>query len=220
MEPSARDLRLLFIGDIVGDAGLDLLDEELPALRVRLRPDFVIANAENASLTGENPVGGAGMTRGDVARLRALGVDAITGGNHSWDSAEAVAALEEPEVVRPLNVTGEQPGRGALVVARDGARLGVVSLVSATAMEHVEPPFEALARQLERWSGDAVDLVLVDFHTADARSRSRAWASRAEPEAAVRRGARGPAPVRYALARPRSADAASLIGGRHPVARP
>lgn len=164
MEPSARDLRLLFIGDIVGDAGLDLLDEELPALRVRLRPDFVIANAENASLTGENPVGGAGMTRGDVARLRALGVDAITGGNHSWDSAEAVAALEEPEVVRPLNVTGEQPGRGALVVARDGARLGVVSLVSATAMEHVEPPFEALARQLERWSGDAVDLVLVDFH--------------------------------------------------------
>jgi metallophosphoesterase (TIGR00282 family) len=164
MDTPDRDLRLLFIGDIVGGAGLDLLEAELPALRARLRPDFVVANAENASLTGENAVGGAGMTREDVARLRVLGVDAITGGNHSWDSAEAVAALQEPEVVRPLNVTGGQPGRGALVIARGGVRLGVVSLASATAMPHVEPPYEALTAQLEQWGDDAVDLLIVDFH--------------------------------------------------------
>ena len=164
MNPADRDLHLLFIGDIVGGAGLALLEEELPALRARLRPDFIVANAENASLTGENPVDGAGMTRADVARLRALGVDAVTGGNHSLDSAEAVAALQEPEAVRPLNAGAERPGRGALVVARGGARLGVVSLASATAMPHVQPPYEALTRQLERWGDDAVDLVMVDFH--------------------------------------------------------
>jgi hypothetical protein len=162
--PTDRDARLLFIGDIVGDAGLDLLAEILPDLQRRLHPDFVVANAENASLTGENPVAGAGMTRHDVERLRALGVDAITGGNHSWDSAETVAALTEPEVARPLNVVGEAPGRGAVVVQRAGIRLGVVSLLSATAMPGVGPPFEALMRLLERWKEDPVDLVLVDFH--------------------------------------------------------
>lgn len=162
--PVERDVHLLFIGDIVGDAGLDLLAEMLPDLRRRLRPDFVIANAENASLTGENPVAGAGMTRRDVERLRALGVDAITGGNHSWDSAEAVAALIEPEVARPLNVAKEAAGRGAVVVERAGIRLGVVSLLSATAMPGVSPPFGALVQLLEHWSEDPLDLVLVDFH--------------------------------------------------------
>jgi len=162
--PAERDIHLLLIGDIVGDAGLDLLDAVLPGLRQRLRPDFVVANSENASLTGENAVAGAGMTRRDVERLRALGVDAITGGNHSWDSAEAVAALAEPEVARPLNVAGDAPGRGAVVVARETLRLGVISLVSATAMPGVRVPYEALMQQLGRWREERIDLVLVDFH--------------------------------------------------------
>lgn len=159
-----RDIHLLFIGDIVGDAGLELLEGVLPDLRRRYRPDFVVANAENASLTGTNPVGGAGMTRADVDRLRRAGIDVITGGNHSWDSAEAVAALSEAEVVRPLNVAEGLPGRGALTVERGGVRLGVVNLISATALPQVTPPFEALLRQLARWDAGDVDLVLVDFH--------------------------------------------------------
>jgi len=161
----APNTRLLFVGDIVGEAGMALLEAELPDLRRRLRPDFVVVNGENASLSGENPVDGAGMTPGDVRRLRALGVDAITGGNHSWDGDDAVAALAEPEVLRPLNVTGDLPGRGALVVARAGVRLGVVNLASPTALPHVEPPYEALEAQLQAWRRvGAVDLVLVDLH--------------------------------------------------------
>lgn len=159
------DAHLLFVGDIVGDAGLALLEAELPRLRRLLRPDFVVANGENASLTGENPLVGAGMTVADVARLRALGVDAITGGNHSWDSDEAIAVLAEPEVLRPLNVADDRVGRGALVVERKGVRLGVVNLASATALPHVTPPFEALQAQLDAWRHSAhVDLVLVDIH--------------------------------------------------------
>lgn len=132
--PGGPEAHLLFIGDIVGEAGLALLEAELPSLQRRLRADFVVANGENASLTGESPVEGIGMTVRDVGRLRTLGVDAITGGNHSWDGDEAIAALAEPEVLRPLNLAGERPGRGALVVERRGVRLGVVNLASATVL--------------------------------------------------------------------------------------
>ena len=162
--PADRDIHLLFIGDVVGDAGLDLLASALPGLRQQLHPDFVVVNAENASLTGENAVAGAGMTSRDVERLRAIGVDAITGGNHSWDSAEAARALEAHEVARPLNVDPGASGRGAVVAVRRGVRLGVVSLISATALPGVRPPYDALVEQLERWQTDPVDIVIVDFH--------------------------------------------------------
>lgn len=154
---------ILFIGDIVGDAALDYLETALPALRRIHRPDVVIANAENASVTGPNPVVGCGLAPEALQRLLALGVDLITGGNHSWDGPRAEEVHRCERVLRPLNYGRHAPGRGAATLQRENRTLGVVNLASRTALPYVDQPYDALERQLEAW-GDEVDAVLVDFH--------------------------------------------------------
>lgn len=163
-QPEVR--RILFIGDVVGEAGLALLEAELPALIARTQADFVVVNGENAALAGPNPVHGAGMVPRDVERLLALGVDAITGGNHSWDGPHGESVHAHPRLLRPLNVGRAAPGCGALVLEKGGTRLGVVNLASRTALAHVDMPYDALVAQLEAWNarGGEPDLVLVDFH--------------------------------------------------------
>lgn len=156
---------ILFVGDVVGTAGLELLAAELPRLRKVFDPTFLVVNAENIAITGPNPNTGCGMMPSDVERLLELGVDLITGGNHSWDGPHATEVLEHPRVLRPLNYGCQAPGRGAAIVTRGGLTLGVVNLVSRTALPNVDQPRDALERQLSRWDAEgAVDLVLVDFH--------------------------------------------------------
>lgn len=154
---------LLFIGDIVGEAGLAFLERQLPRLRQRYEPTFIVANAENLALTGTNPVVGCGMTPDSVARLFALDIDLVTGGNHSWDGPEMAEVLADPRVLRPLNYSPRAPGRGVGVVHRDGVTLGVVNLASRTALAYADQPYDVLEPLLERWQGE-VDAVLVDFH--------------------------------------------------------
>lgn len=155
--------RILFVGDVVGEPGLAFLEAELPRLRARHRPDFVIVNGENMAITGVNPVAGCGLSAEGVARLLALEVDVVTGGNHSWDGPQHGEALDFEQVLRPLNAGHAAPGRGATVVEKSGVRLGVVNLASRTALPFVDHPYDVLEQQLARWRGE-VDAVLVDFH--------------------------------------------------------
>lgn len=156
---------LLFIGDIVGEAGLAFLEARLPGLLEQRRPDFVVANAENLHLE-PHPNGPCGMTQAELARLFALGVQLVTGGNHSWDGPEGVSVHADPRVLCPLNRGSGWPGRGAGVVASPGGfRLGVVNLAGRSALPDVNDPFMALAAQLDAWDRlGAVDAVLVDHH--------------------------------------------------------
>ncbi len=165
-DPSAPPTaRILFIGDVVGEAGMAHLEAVLPGLRDAHEPDFVVVNGENAALAGPNPIHGAGMTPRDAERLFALGVDVVTGGNHSWDGPHVDAVHAYPRVLRPLNVGPAAPGRGAVVVEGRRSRLGVVNLASRTALPRVDQPYDVLRRQLATWAADgAPDLVLVDFH--------------------------------------------------------
>ncbi|HEX7003515.1 MAG TPA: TIGR00282 family metallophosphoesterase [Trueperaceae bacterium] len=156
-------MKILFIGDIVGASGLEFLEEHLPHLRARYAPDFIVANAENLSITGTNPVSGCGMASEDINRLFGTGVDLVTGGNHSWDGPAAEAVHCDPRVLRPLNYGPRAPGRGAAVLEKNGSRLGVVNLASRTALAYVDQPHDVLERQLDDWNGDT-DAVLVDFH--------------------------------------------------------
>ena len=160
-------MRIIFIGDIVGDvgpeSGMALLERELPVLRARLRPDFVVANAENVALTGPSPVGGCGLTPAAVDRLWALGVDVVTGGNHSWDGPHAEEVHASPHVLRPHNYGRRAAGEGAVIAEREGLRLGVVNLASRTALPFVDQPHDVLEDQLRTW-GDEPDAVLVDLH--------------------------------------------------------
>ncbi|MCC6613431.1 MAG: YmdB family metallophosphoesterase [Anaerolineae bacterium] len=155
---------LLFVGDIVGEAGLAYLEERLPRLRAEHQPDFVIANAENMEITRHpGSMGHCGLSPQGVARLFALGVDAITGGNHSWDGPYFQTVYDDPRVIRPLNYSTAAPGQGALVLEKDGLRLGVINVASRTALRWADEPLAAFDAQVAAW-GTSVDRVLVDFH--------------------------------------------------------
>jgi metallophosphoesterase (TIGR00282 family) len=161
----ARDerKRILFVGDVVGAAAVDLLERHLPALITAHGTDLVVVNGENADVTGPRPATGCGLTPASAGRLFAAGADVITGGNHSWDGPLAADTLALPRVLRPDNYGPHAPGTGHAVVAKDGVRFGVVNLASRSALPAADHPYGALEARLEAW-GDAVDVVLVDFH--------------------------------------------------------
>jgi metallophosphoesterase (TIGR00282 family) len=154
--------KLLFIGDIVGNPGLEFLETHLPKILELYQPDFVIANAENLSLTNAGR-GPCGMTQASLERLFALGVQLVTGGNHSWDGLEVEAVHNDPRVLRPLNIGPHWPGRGAGIVTSNYFRLGVINLAGRSAIPSVDQALPILERQLEKWQ-DSVDAVIVDFH--------------------------------------------------------
>jgi metallophosphoesterase (TIGR00282 family) len=160
--------KLLFIGDIVGEPGLQFLETNLPGLIGTYSADFVIANAENLHLE-DHPNGPCGMTKPELARLFAAGVQLVTGGNHSWDGPEGTTVHDDPRVLRPLNIGSSWPGRGAgIVTSRAGLRLGVVNLAGRGAIPAVSDPLPALEAQLQSWGVGTnispVDAVLVDHH--------------------------------------------------------
>lgn len=153
--------RLLFIGDIVGEPGVAYLEERLPALIEQYQPAFIVANAENLRLT-QNMPGSCGMTPDLTERLFAIGIDLLTGGNHSWDGPYGQTIHDDPRILRPLNCTG-MAGRGASVITKTAGRLGVVNLISPLIVPGVGDPYQALEQQLAEWQ-DQVDWVVVDFH--------------------------------------------------------
>ena len=99
-------LRLLFIADVIGSPGRDVVRALLPGLRQRHGIDLVVCNGENAA-------GGFGLTRDSASALFAAGVDVLTGGNHLWDRKEAIGYLRgEERLVRPANLPPGTPGKG------------------------------------------------------------------------------------------------------------
>ena len=100
-------MKILFIGDIVGEPGRRAVKILLLKLREQHALDFVIAN-------GENSAGGSGITPKIAGELFSAGVDVITSGDHLWDQKEVMELLQnEPRFLRPLNYPANVPGRGA-----------------------------------------------------------------------------------------------------------
>jgi hypothetical protein len=119
-------MKLMFLGDIVGKAGRDVVVAEVPRLREQLGLDFVVANGENAAH-------GFGISPKICEDLFDAGVDVITGGNHSWDRPEILSYIdEEPRLLRPANFPAGTPGKGvSLFDSRDGKhRVLVINVMS------------------------------------------------------------------------------------------
>jgi hypothetical protein len=151
-------VRLLFIGDIVGSPGREIVTQALPGLIVREGLDLVVANAENAA-------GGSGLTPQIFQTLLKSGVDAVTLGDHVYRRKEILESLNlAPNLVRPANLPAEAPGREwAVVTARDGTRVGVCCLLGQLFMKPVDSPWRAADRVLAAWPAE-VRVRLVDFH--------------------------------------------------------
>lgn len=161
-------MKILFIGDIVGRPGRQVLRRQLDRLVDHHRIDLVVAN-------GENSAGGFGLTV-DIAReLFSLGIHVLTSGNHIWDKKEAFDLLErEPRVLRPANYPPGLPGRGSGVFAvPDGTPVAVVNLEGRVFMNNLDCPFRAADQLISELEGKA-RVILVDFH-AEASSEKIAF---------------------------------------------
>src|ERR1043166_1575433 len=151
-------MRILFVGDIVGRPGRQLIKSGLSAIVSRHEIDFVIANAENAAA-------GAGITREIGDDLLDLGVEVMTSGNHIWDKREALDYIgAEPRLLRPANFPAGAPGNGTYVArARSGQSVGVINVMGRVFMPSLDDPFATVVREIEAVRQRA-RIVFVDFH--------------------------------------------------------
>ena len=164
-------MRILFIGDVIGRPGRDVIASELPSLKEKLALDFVVSNAENAA-------GGFGLTRPIANELFATGIDVITTGNHWADQKEILGFIgDEDRILRPINYPQGTPGRGAgLFETRKGERVLVLNPMGRVHMDSLDDPFRAVEAELAACPlGEGADAIVVDMH-AEATSEKMAIA--------------------------------------------
>ncbi|MBV9548902.1 MAG: YmdB family metallophosphoesterase [Alphaproteobacteria bacterium] len=161
-------MNLLFIGDIVGKPGRDVVTAHLPHLRATLKLDAVIANGENAA-------GGFGLTRAVADELFTAGVDVISTGNHWADQREIFAMVEtDDRILRPVNYPTGTPGKGANLYSLPAGSLLVVNVMGRVFMDALGDPFAAVEKELSACLlGEAADAIVVDVH-AEASSEKMA----------------------------------------------
>jgi metallophosphoesterase (TIGR00282 family) len=160
-------LKILFVGDIIGRPGRQLIRDLLPRLVDQHMIDLVIANGENAAA-------GFGLTPDVVSELFDLGVDVLTTGNHVWDKRDGLVCLDqEPALLRPANYPEGAPGRGVGVYeTAAGLSVAVVNLEGRVFMNGLDCPFRKADAILDELGADQ-RIVFVDFH-AEATSEKGA----------------------------------------------
>ncbi len=151
-------MKILFIGDIFGRPGRDLVRHGLDALAAETGAEFIVANVENAA-------GGFGITREVGDAIAGYGVDVMTSGNHVWDKKEALEYIgAEPRILRPANYPAGVPGRGSFVArTASGRPVGVINLMGRVFMLAIDDPFSVALRELDALARQT-RIVIVDFH--------------------------------------------------------
>jgi metallophosphoesterase (TIGR00282 family) len=163
-------MNLLFIGDIVGRPGRDLVHKGLRGLVEHYGIDLTIANAENSA-------NGFGITRDIGETLLEWGVDVMTSGNHIWDKKEVLEYIgTQPRLLRPANYPAGVPGRGSYVAQTgDGRAVGVINVMGRVFMTPIDDPFAVVLREIESIRHRA-RVIFVDMHAeATAEKVALGW---------------------------------------------
>ena len=169
-------MKILFIGDIVGQPGREAVNVLLPRLREQHALDFVIAN-------GENSAGGSGITPRIAGEIFSAGVDVITSGDHVWDQKEVMELLaNEKRFLRPLNYPPGTPGQGSGVFEVQNPKSKaqspiLVAVLNAQGRTFMQPPLEnpfLLAADEVKRLRERTKIIFVDFH-AEATSEKIAF---------------------------------------------
>ena len=152
-------MNFLFLGDIVGRAGRNIVIEKLKDLIDQHEIDFVIAN-------GENSAGGYGITEEICNNLFDAGVDVITSGNHIWDQKETMNyIIKENRLLRPMNFQEGTPGRGFEIFEKKGFKIGVMNIMGNVYMKKCEEVFPYVEEKIKKINlKKEVDFLAVDFH--------------------------------------------------------
>ncbi len=153
-------IRILFLGDIVGEPGRKAVISRVPTLKREKEIDFIIAN-------GENSAAGRGITPKISINLLRCGIAVLTSGDHIWDQKEIVDYLPtEPRLLRPINYPEDTPGNGSVVLETAKGKIGVINGQGRTFMNPpLENPFTRVEDEANRLrEEEGVKVIFVDFH--------------------------------------------------------
>ena len=171
-------IKIVMLGDIMGEPGLGIIEKHLPDFIDKEKPDFIMAN-------GENSAGGFGINENAVKRMLQTGIDVISGGNHTWEKREVWPLLEsEQRIIRPLNYP-DGPGRGWTLIEKelDGKNslkqkinFLAVNLQGREFMNPIDCPFKAfdnigVNNPSPRINPKKKSIILVDFHAESSREK-------------------------------------------------
>ncbi|MBX3007714.1 MAG: TIGR00282 family metallophosphoesterase [Melioribacteraceae bacterium] len=163
------NINILFVGDIVGEPGMNIVSMWLPNLQKKYRTDVIIANGENAS-------DGKGCTEKESKALFDLGVNVITGGNHTWDKHQSQDLLKkDTRVIRPLNYPKGTHGNGYFIVNSPKGKVAVLNLQGRSFMSPIDCPFRSAEWVLAKIRQETKNII-IDFH-AEATAEKLALAN-------------------------------------------
>lgn len=159
-------MKILFIGDVVGSPGRDMISEYLPKLKAKFRPTLTVINGENAA-------GGRGITNKIYNQFIESGAQAVTLGNHSWDNKEIFEFIDSAKyLVRPANFPEETPGKGLIFCHVNGQDIAIINLQGRTFLPPIDCPFKRADELIEQ-AKKKTSIIFVDFH-AEATSEKLA----------------------------------------------
>ena len=161
-------MRILAIGDVVGECGLNFLKKALPDTIKKNQIDFTVVN-------GENALPGSGISLSATEDILSAGADCVTLGNHAFNKKDVLKAFDRypDRIIRPLNYDGSLEGEGYTILDAKGYRIGVVNLLGRIYLSPVNCPFVAMDKAME-YLKEKTDIILVDFH-AEATSEKKAF---------------------------------------------
>lgn len=160
-------MNILFIGDVVGNAGMHILCRKLPEIKRENKIDLCIVNGENASE-------GNGILPETAREIYAFGADVITGGNHTLRRKEIYDLLDtDPYLLRPANYPDSVCGKGYCLVDLGHTSVAVINVLGTVYMESLTSPFDVCDRLIAHAKSDGAKMIFADFH-AEATSEKRA----------------------------------------------
>ena len=150
-------MKILAVGDIVGENGLKKAKEIIPNLKKEREIDFIIMN-------GENSAGGMGITEKIFKEMLTMGVDVVTMGNHTWGKKDIFNFIDHPNLIRPANYPKGVVGKGYTIKECKGKRIATINLIGRTDMNVLsENPF-VMINDILKEIENKVDLIIIDFH--------------------------------------------------------
>jgi metallophosphoesterase (TIGR00282 family) len=159
-------MKILYLADVVGKPGRTMIKHHLKTIKQKYEIDLVIINAENASH-------GFGVSIKNSKELFSMGIDMMTGGNHSWDKKDILPTLDIEPILRPLNYPSIAPGSGVGYLRVGDEKLAVVNLMGHFTMPMVDNPFTMIVAEVKRLQQEGYKNIFIDMH-AEATSEKRA----------------------------------------------
>lgn len=162
-------MKILFIGDVVGSPGRNMISEYLPKLKAKFHPTITVINGENAAA-------GRGITHKIYNSFIEAGAQAVTLGNHSWDNKDIFEFIDSANyLVRPANFPENTPGKGMVFCKFGSQEIAIINLQGRTFLPPLDCPFEKVDRLIEE-AQKRTPLIFVDFHgEATSEKQAMGW---------------------------------------------